>query len=424
MTLHGALSIILNIKQGMKPQLIKKLQEVDNDVNFNSIVPFKKISTIHFARFVVADSDPNPHGAPILDRLVFTTNYDLPEENHINELVKYAGPGLWDIFSMCDGFLTGSYDSKRLADFLHTNSKKSATFYVGVGNRSVTQITQEHKLRNAVQDYLDEHCSELTTKDAATIRKSIVNHVNGMQEFAWARTPEPPASSAYKMTRGLKIAGVLLLLVILSPIIIPFVLIWWLIMLLIEISEKDVPCKLDKAHVRALVEREKAIVQTQFSAVGNVKPGWFRYRTMMFLLTLTDFLAPYLYTKGKLSGIPTVHFARWLIVNEGRQMIFLSNFDGNSEGYLRDFIHIAAKQLTLMFTHTIGYPKTRLMLLGGAKDAKGFMEWAREKQVITNVWYSAYPDVSVKNVFHNSQIRDGFYGDMTEEQARKWLQLL
>ena len=102
-------------------------------------------------------------------------------------------------------------------------------------------------------------------------------------------------------------------------------------------------------------------------------------------------------------------------------MLFLSNFDGNSEGYLRDFINIAAMPLTLMFTHTIGYPKTRLMLFGGAKDAKGFMEWARKQQVITNVWYSANKTVTVNNIYNNSAIRAGFYGEMTESEAKAWL---
>ena len=142
---------------------------------------------------------------------------------------------------------------------------------------------------------------------------------------------------------------------------------------------------------------------------------------MLFMLRLTDFLAPYLFSKGKLSGIPTVHFARWLIINGGKQMIFLSNFDGNSENYLRDFINIAGRQLTLMFCHTVGYPKTRLMYFGGAKDAEGFMAWARSFQVITNVWYSANKNVTVKNIFHNAAIRAGLYGNMNPKQARAWL---
>jgi hypothetical protein len=132
----------------------------------------------------------------------------------------------------------------------------------------------------------------------------------------------------------------------------------------------------------------------------------------------------YLFTRGKLSGIPTVHFARWIIVNEGRQMIFLSNFDGNSESYLRDFINIAGKQLSLMFCHTIGYPKTRLMVIGGADDANGFMKWARKFHTISNVWYTANKEVSVKNIFNNAKIRDGLYGRMNEKQAAQWLSLL
>ena len=424
MTLHGALTIILNIKQGMKQQLAAKLAAIDADVDNNAMIPFGKIGTIHFARLVICDGDPSIPGAPVLDRLVFTTNYDLPLDAHISELLQYAGPGLWDVFSMCDGFLPGAYDQAKLRDFLTKNDTASATFYVGVGNRSVSLIRQENLLHTEVENYLDANRSQLINKSAVDIRKSVIDYVFSQQAFAWAKTPEPGATANWELSRDLKLGGIIVLLVIFSPIVVPFVIIWWLMMWVIEMSEKDVHCPLDYDHIRSLTERENAIVQTQFSAVGVVKPGKIRYLTMMFLLRMTDFLAPYLFTKGKLSGIPTVHFARWLIVNEGRQMIFLSNFDGNSEGYLRDFINIAAKQLTLMFTHTVGYPKTRLMVLGGAKDANGFMEWARAKQVITNVWYSANPGVSVKNIFHNSSIRNGFYGEMTEAQARKWLQLL
>ena len=408
----------------MKQQLAAKLAAIDADEDNNAMIPFGKIGTIHFARLVICDGDPSIPGAPVLDRLVFATNYDLPLDAHISELLQYAGPGLWDVFSMCDGFLPGAYDQGKLRDFLAKNDTASATFYVGVGNRSVSLIRQENLLHTEVENYLDANRSQLINKSAVDIRKSVIDYVFSQQAFAWAKTPEPGATANWELSRDLKLAGIIVLLVIFSPIVVPFVIIWWLMMWVIEMSEKDVHCPLDYDHIRSLTERENAIVQTQFSAVGVVKPGKIRYLTMMFLLRMTDFLAPYLFTKGKLSGIPTVHFARWLIVNEGRQMIFLSNFDGNSEGYLRDFINIAAKQLTLMFTHTVGYPKTRLMVLGGAKDANGFMEWARAKQVITNVWYSANPDVSVKNIFHNSSIRNGFYGEMTEAQARKWLQLL
>jgi hypothetical protein len=158
--------------------------------------------------------------------------------------------------------------------------------------------------------------------------------------------------------------------------------------------------------------------------MGNLKPGWIRLQTMLFLLRLTDFLAPYIFAKGRLSGIPTVHFARWLIINEGRQMLFLSNYDGNTESYLTDFINIAAKQLTLLFSHTIGYPKTYLMIFGGAKDAKKFLDWAHHGQTVTHVWYSANPNVNVKNIFNNSKIWDGLHGTMSEQKTKEWLSFI
>jgi hypothetical protein len=424
MTLHGALSIILNIKKGMKGKLIELLQEIDRDVNNNSRVPFSAIGSIHFARFLVCDADADPRGIPILDRLVFTTNYDQPVTDHIDEVIEHAGPGLWQIFNFCDGFETGNYDAQKLKAFLYHNNKKSETFYVGVGYRSVLQIKQENQLRNEVQNYLDANRKILIQQDEVSIRNNIINHIFSQPGFEWAKTPVPPASFGRKLLQGFKIGLAIISFLIFLPVIIPFLLVWMLIILRIEISETDINCPTNKEHIRALTDREKGVVQNQFSAVGNVKPGWVRYQTMMFLLRLTNFLAPYLFSKGKLSGIPTVHFARWLIINEGRQMVFLSNYDGNSEGYLRDFIHIAGKQLTLMFTHTIGYPKTRLMIFGGAKDARGFMQWAREKQVITNVWYSANPTVTVVNIFHNAAIRNGLYGKMSPKKSAAWLQLL
>lgn len=423
MTFHGAFSLILNIRQGMKQTLLDKLALIDCNTENNDIIPFGKFDSIHFARFVVCDADTTMPAEPIPDRLVFTTNYDLPTDKHYDELISIAGTGLWDIFSLCDGFETGNYNADKLKAFFIKNNKNPETFYVGVGNRSVSEIRREYQLRNEIESYIDLHRESLLSQSALDIRKSIQEFITSNPSLAWVKNRESAAPRGWQLKRFTILIFVLILFVFLLPIVIPFVAFWGLMMLYIEIREKDVRCPINNSHIRQLVEREKSIVQNQFSAVGSIKPGWVRYQTMMFLLRMTNFLAPYLFSKGRLSGIPTVHFARWLIINNGRQMVFLSNFDGNSEGYLRDFIHIAAKQLTLMFTHTIGYPKTRFMIFGGAKDANGFMEWARAKQVITNVWYSAYPNVTVKNIFHNSKIRNGIYGDMNESQARNWLQL-
>ncbi|HEX3935052.1 MAG TPA: hypothetical protein VHW43_10270 [Puia sp.] len=424
MTQHGAYSIVLTIREGRQPELAALLAQIDAAVGTNALIPFKQLPSIHFARFVILDTGPDIRGNSIPARLVFTTNYDLPLSGHLASLVAVGGKGLWRVFSMCEDAPVGGYDAAILEEFLASHNKKAETFYVGVGYRSVQQIHDEDVLRNAINEFADANRLIFLGRPALVIRQQIIDFVHSRPELQWARVPETAASTGWSFRFYGKLILVILLFLLLSPLIVPFVIVWLLIMLGHEIAEKDDPDPVTKAHIRELVNRETQIVQAQFSAMGNVKPGKFRLATMLFLLRATDFMAPYLFSKGKLSGIPTVHFARWLIINEGRQMLFLSNYDGNSENYLRDFIHIAAKQLTLMFCHTQGYPRTRLMVFGGAKDAEGFMAWARYKQVITNVWYSANPEVSVMNVYQNNKIRNGLYGGMTEAEAKKWSSII
>ena len=50
--------------------------------------------------------------------------------------------------------------------------------------------------------------------------------------------------------------------------------------LTIEITEKQKPNQLTKNHIRALTDRETQVVQSQFSALGNVKPGKVRLATI------------------------------------------------------------------------------------------------------------------------------------------------
>jgi hypothetical protein len=419
---HGALTIVVDILPGKKQELRDKFKEIEAlGTDSNPIIPFAKLSTIHFSRFVVFDEGEDALGGTFPPRMIFSTNYDLPYDNHLNELVQHAGRGLWDIFSLCVKGPSGEYSDAKILEYLKGAAGKTDTFYVGVGQRSVSQIRNENILREEIEQFADAHRAEFKGQDAGIIRNKIIDFVNNNPDLAWAKTPAPKRSFAENVAWYSRLGIALLITLVLLPIIIPFAIVWIFLILYDEITKEDIVRKVDKNHFRTLVDRENTIVQQQFSALGNLKPGFVRRNTMKYLLAITDFLAPYLFSKGRLSGIPTVQFARWVIINEGKQMIFLSNFDGNSENYLRDFINIAGKQLNLIFCHTVGMPKTRFMVFGGTKDADGFVAWARYFQVISNVWYSANKDVTVKNIFNNSEIRDGLYGTMSEYRARKWL---
>lgn len=425
MTNHGALSIIADIKPGVKQVLVEVLERIENSKeDLNGLIPFKKITTIHFARFVILNERTDIYGKIVPDRLVFTTNYDLPLSSHLKQLVDFGGKGLWQVFSFCTNFPYSDYDAAKLYQYLQQHNKIAETFYVGVGRRSVQQIRNEKLLHQEIEQFADANQAAFENKDALYIRNQIIEYIHSKPGFEWARVPEPAPSFFWNVKYYGKLIVVSLVSILLIIVLFPLIVIWLLLILIDEIKDHPAETIVTKDHLRELTERETGMVQAQFSAYGNIKPGWIRQQTIIFLLRLTNFLAPYLFSKGKLSGIPTVHFARWLIINNDQEMLFLSNYDGNSENYLRDFINIAGKQLTLLFSHTIGYPKTYLMIFGGAKDAKKFMEWARCNQTITNVWYSANKDVTVRNIFNNSKIRNGLYGNLTEQEALKWLSLI
>jgi len=177
MTKHGALSVLAHIKPDMKQDVTDLCDQIVSEgVETNSLMPFKKITSIHFARFVVFDESTDALGNNVAPYLIFTTNYDLPYKKHLEELATIAGEGLWKIFSYCEGFPTSNaYDKDKLVQYLTSKTVKNAVFYVGVGYRSVLQILQENELRNEIENFLDSQQATLSGKELYTSVKKSLN---------------------------------------------------------------------------------------------------------------------------------------------------------------------------------------------------------------------------------------------------------
>jgi hypothetical protein len=105
----------------------------------------------------------------------------------------------------------------------------------------------------------------------------------------------------------------------------------------------------------------------------------------------------------------------------GRRLFFTSNYDGSLEAYMNDFIDKAAWGLNAIFSSGDGFPRTAFLVCKGITDEKAYKRFLPTRQVQTNVWYSAYPQLTTKNIANNEAIRRGLSERMDEGQARQWL---
>lgn len=127
---------------------------------------------------------------------------------------------------------------------------------------------------------------------------------------------------------------------------------------------------------------------------------------------------------GQLGGIPTIHFAKWLLLDEGQTLLFFSNYDGTWESYLGDFVDRAALGLNLAWSCTDEYPRTAWLYEDGAQDEEAFKAWGRIYQHPTPLFYSAYPDVSIAALDNNTWIRHALHLEAHQVDLERWFRRL
>jgi hypothetical protein len=159
--------------------------------------------------------------------------------------------------------------------------------------------------------------------------------------------------------------------------------------------------------------------------MGTLKPGFFRRVTLRVLLWAIEYTTRHVYVRGRLARVHTIHFARWVYIDGNRRLFFASNYDGSLESYMDDFINKVAFGLNVVFGNGIGYPRTRWLLLDGAKDEQKFKYFLRRHQLVTNVWYNAHEGFTAFDLERNGRLRLGIEApSMSEQEAREWAALL
>ena len=207
-------------------------------------------------------------------------------------------------------------------------------------------------------------------------------------------------------------------------VLLPFELLGIAILQILEARDPVHGGVADPKRVRELAEQEDWIVQNHISSAYTVKAGPLRRLALRAVLFAIDRLARTLFTRGKLGSITSIHYAHWALLDGGRTLIFLSNFDGSWRSYLDDFIDKASVGLSAVWSNTLLFPRTWLLVLAGAKDGPRFKAWARDHQARTRVWYSAYPDLTVAQIDKNTKIHEGLTARLEGRAAQDWLDLL
>jgi quinol monooxygenase YgiN len=152
----------------------------------------------------------------------------------------------------------------------------------------------------------------------------------------------------------------------------------------------------------------KAGVTGEFTVFCKIKPG--------HADALREVLAQVLKTNATegleaVREIGTLHYARHVIFDNDTRFMFASEFDGSWDTYIDDFARtIVGESFDAVFTHMEGFP--------GIKDPNA-KEWFVSQQEPALVFGSAYPDLTVQQIWKDQRVNEAFQAvlDSPEFQA-------
>jgi len=237
-------------------------------------------------------------------------------------------------------------------------------------------------------------------------------------------TPPAPTPFAWRVRNFFHLIGVPIVLLLLAPFLLLYLPIFLVQLRCHERSDPEICPRPDPEHVKKLADLEDHDVTNQFSALGGVKPGLFRRWTVTFLVWILDYGSRHIFNRGFLTRVNSIHFARWVFLDNKKRLFFASNYDGSLESYMDDFINKVAWGLNLVFSNGVGYPRSNWLVLNGAKDEQKFKHFIRRHELPTEVWYNAHPGLTAMDLERNTKIREGIEKPVTTEaEIREWLKL-
>lgn len=442
-TAQSVFTVVARVRPERTDAVRDVLAAIAADPETNNLLPLGALGGLHYATLVLHDADPE---RPLL---VLEANVDGEVDALIDDLVERAGEGVDELWGSCVDYPATPATRAQRRSFLRGRVVLPGAYHVGTTGRSRGTVLAEAELREAIADFVDGHRRSGTLPATSLgVREAVIDHIGGRPDLAWALSTPPTESMGARLRRfrflarssdrGLvaPVAGLLVVGALaawrwpLRTLAVAVLGAGTVALLFRRLESREVAD--DRTVPDDLLDRVEmsedasGVVTNHLASLVDLKP---RRRTLLRgVLLVIDVAARVTYTKGRLGSIPTIHFAHWSVVDGGRRLLFVSNYDGSWESYLDDFIEKAASGLSAVWSNTANFPPATWLGIragsGGARRGPEFKRMARNSQSPTTIRYCAYPSLSVTNVWDNSALRAGLRGQMDEEEAWTWLSRL
>lgn len=102
-------------------------------------------------------------------------------------------------------------------------------------------------------------------------------------------------------------------------------------------------------------------------------------------------------TPGGLNNVGTVHFARFLLINDDTTFLVFTEYDGAFEKYINDFIN----EVGDAFNAILSQVEVPDGIIPVQQHRKEFTDFVRKNDHLTDALYCAYPNLSVLDILQN-----------------------
>ncbi|MEO1290563.1 MAG: hypothetical protein AAFV93_22695, partial [Chloroflexota bacterium] len=334
-------AVLVSIRAGEEEQCSEVLQGINTDAANSITIDFAKQNITHFARFVILDDFDQGEGRK---RILFSAIFDGSIENFF-AMLRDCTSDLDAIWGCCEGYTGAS----NFVQFMMQHNNKTGTILRGHRYDTVQNIQKYLALRDELAQKFDVPITQYEQVIQSLPRKTP-NQVRYNKLLKW--THILLRNTAITLLTLPKVLGLLRFGEKLFQV-------RKVLNQELELKreytdapiDKSPPCREfgDGDEVVSQKENDaldsfldRQMVQNQMTVVTVNDPDDFKLSeaTLAYIGTLVNL--PFI---NRNSMIPTIHFGRWLMIDNGKRMLFLSNYDGNWQTYIGDFVDKSATGL-------------------------------------------------------------------------------